>query len=335
MTGLIAVESKVMNNGAAGYENFFAKWIKYVSNPASVKAYTKGVKNFFNFCKGNGISSIDRDVIQAYREYLNPAKTGAKYKASTANLYLTATKLFCGFLYQERIIEINVAERIKNFKVSEQHTKDALSASTTKRIITSFDIVQAEIEKDTALTGKKRQASIFKNVRDKAIYAIMTCCGLRCVEVQRANKADLVNRGEKTFLQVQGKGRDDKAECVEVPSGVLNLVNQYLAERGVLVDDAPLFASVSRRNFGGRLTTNSISRIIKGIFRANGIDTPRITAHSLRHTCANTMILNNVDLRRVQEVLRHRNITVTQRYLHELDRYNNGGECVAAAAFGL
>ena len=113
------------------------------------------------------------------------------------------------------------------------------------------------------------------------------------------------------------------------------MVKNYLNLRGVVADDAPLFASVSRRNFGGRLTTNSISRLVKGIFRQNGIDSEKITAHSLRHTCANTMITNGVELRRVQEVLRHRNITVTQRYLHELDRYNNGGESVVAAAFGF
>ena len=151
----------------------------------------------------------------------------------------------------------------------------------------------------------------------------------------RANVGDLVTRGEKIFLQVQGKGRDDKAECVEVPAPVMNLINMYLADRAGVVDDAPLFASVSHRNFGGRLTTTSISRIIKETLRNNGINSSRITAHSLRHTCANTMILNGVDLRRVQEVLRHKNITVTQRYLHELDRYNNGGENICAAAFGL
>lgn len=314
MTGLIKAESKITKVAVDNQIDLVAKWITFAQvKPASVRAYTKGVKNFFAFLKANAISNITREVLTSYREYL-----GGKYKAASANLYLTATKLFVGFLYQEGVIATNVAERIKNFKVSEQHAKDALSAQTTKKIIGGFD------------------TSSIKGKRDKAIVALMVTAGLRCCEVVRANVGDLVNRGEKVFLQVQGKGRDDKAECVEVPAPVMNLIKAYLDARGnKLADDAPLFASLSRRNFGGRLTTTSISRIIKSTLRANGIDSPRLTAHSLRHTAATTMILNGVDLRRVQEVLRHKSIGVTERYLHELDRYNNGGESICAAAFGL
>ena len=313
MKGLVAVESKVMTTATASYEALFAKWIEFAQvKPASVASYTKGVKNFFAFVQGNGFSEITREVLLSYREHL-----GAEYKAATANLYLTATKLFVAFLHQEGVIATNCAERIKNFKVSEEHAKDALSAETTRNIIAAFDT--------STLRGK----------RDMAIYTTMTTCGLRCVEVARADVGDIVQRGEKIFLHVQGKGRDDRKECVELPAGVYKLIQAYLHERGNLSADMPLFASVSHRNNAERLTTNSISRLIKGIFRDNGIDSERVTAHSLRHTCANAMITNGVELRRVQEVLRHKSVRVTERYLHELDRYNNGGESVAAKAFGI
>lgn len=313
MAGLVAVESKVMTTATQNYGALFAKWLEFAQvKPASVASYTKGVKNFFAFVQAAGVSEINRDVLLSYREHL-----GATYRAATANLYLTATKLFVSFLHQEGVIATDVADRIKNFKVSEEHAKDALSAETTRKIIASFDV--------STLRGK----------RDAAIYTTMTSCGLRCVEVARANVGDIVPRGEKFFLQVQGKGRDDKRECVELPPGVYKLIRNYLDERGKLSADMPLFASVSHRNNAERLTTNSISRLIKGILRANGIDSERVTAHSLRHTCANTMITNGVELRRVQEVLRHKSVRVTERYLHELDRYNNGGESVAAKAFGL
>ena len=313
MTGLVVSESKVTSMPMANSADLIQRWVAFAQvKPASVKAYTKGAKNFLGYMKVNGISNITREVLISYRAFL-----GEKYKAASANLYLTATKLFVTFLYQEKIIGVDAAQHVKGFKVSEQHAKDALSAETTKKIIGGFD------------------TSTLKGKRDAAIYAAMTTCGLRCVEVMRANVADMVNRGEKIFLYVQGKGRDDKAECVEIPRGVYNLINGYLAERGKVGSDAPLFASVSHRNFGGRLTTTSISRIIKGIFRANGIDSPRVTAHSLRHTCATVMIEAGHPLRQVQEVMRHKNITVTQRYLHELDRFTNGGESICAAAFGL
>lgn len=310
MTDLIATERKVTKASSA---DLIQRWVLFAQvKPASVKAYTKGAKNFLGYMKANGISNINREVLISYRAFL-----GEKYKAASANLYLTATKLFVTFLYQEGKIVVDAAQHVKGFKVSEQHAKDALSAETTKKIIGNFD------------------TSTLKGKRNAAIYATMTTCALRCVEVMRANIADMVKRGEKIFLYVQGKGRDDKTECVEIPRGVYNLIKSYICERGEVGNEEPLFASVSHRNYGGRLTTTSISRIIKGIFRANGIDSPRITAHSLRHTAATTMIQAGHPLRQVQEVLRHKNISVTQRYLHELDRFSNGGESLCAAAFGL
>ena len=309
----------------------FAKWIKFAQvKPASVAGYTKGVKNFFSFAKANGISDITRDVLLSYREYLRPItaeerRQGIKgvvgvradFKAATSNLYMTATKLFTTFLYQQGIISVNVSERIKNFKVSEQHAKDPLEPDTVKKILASIDT--------KTLSGK----------RDVALFATMAVCGLRCCEISRANIGDVVKRGTKKFLHVQGKGRDTKEECVELPQGVCKLIRSYLNKRGTVTNDAPLFASTSHRNSEDRITTNSISRLVKSILRANGLDSDRLTAHSLRHTAATTMINNGVELRRVQEVLRHKSVTVTERYLADLDRYNNGGECVAAEKFGL
>jgi site-specific recombinase XerD len=233
---------------------------------------------------------------------------------------LTSAKLFATFLYQQKIISVNVAERIKNFKTDEGHAKDALEANTVKKILANLK---------TSTLGEKR---------DAAIFASMVCCGLRDIEVVRANVDDMVNRGEKIFLYLQGKGRDDKGDCVELPQGVYRLIQVYLAERKAITritETSPLFASVSNRNNDGRLTTTSISRLIKGILRDNGIDSKRVTSHSLRHTCATVMLQNGVELRKVQEVLRHKSVTVTERYLHDLKRYNNNGESIAAAAFGL
>lgn len=331
MKGLITVESKIIKKPTPDYDLLFAEWIKFAQvKPTSVAGYTKGVKNFFAFARANGISEITRDVLLSYRAYLAPitdeeaaqgkkavAGVRAGFKAATANLYLTATKLFVTFLYQKGIIPANVSERIKNFKVSEEHSKDPLEPDTVKKII-------ASIETET-LSGK----------RDVALFATMVSCGLRCVEISRANIRDIVPRGTKNFLYVQGKGRDDKAQCVELPAGVYKLIRSYLDTRGDVSKNAPLFASTSHRNSEERITTNSISRLIKGILRKNKLDSERLTAHSLRHTCATVMINNGVELRRVKDVLRHKSVVVTERYLKDIDRYNNGGECKAAEQFGL
>ena len=74
---------------------------------------------------------------------------------------------------------------------------------------------------------------------------------------------------------------------------------------------------------------------MKGAMKAAGYDSKRLTAHSLRHTDATTALQKGASLRDVQQVLRHTSITVTQVYLHELDRLNNNAEDLNAAAFGL
>lgn len=293
--------------------NLADKWIAFVQVSASSrKTYEKGIKRFKDYMTANQIITPTRGDMVSYREYL-----GRKYQPTTANLYLTATKLFFEFLAVEGYIEKNPCEHLKGFKIKTTHKKAALSVSMTKTVINKFDT--------STLAGK----------RDKSLYALMTSCGLRCIEVVRANISDIEQVSGVIRLNVQGKGRTQKDAAVTIPAGVYSLICEYLKARGVVNADSPLFASVSNRNFGGRLTTTSISRIIKHALREGGYDSPRLTAHSLRHTAATVSLKNGASLREVQDLLRHSNIAVTQIYLHELDTLKNPASSIAASAFGF
>ena len=295
----------------SSYFNLIEKWIAYAQvSKSSVKSYTKGIRRLMEYCRENSISEPSRDVMTSYREYLR-----GKYAPATANLYLTAAKLFFSFLYVEGFIKVNPAERVKGLKVQAGHKKDALGEVDTKKILDSFDT--------STLTGK----------RDKAMFALMVTAGLRTIEVSRADVADIIQQDGKYFLLVQGKGRTEKDAMVRITDGVYNLIQDYLNCRAD--DNAPLFGSISRRNKGERITTNSISRIVKTAMRRAGYDSKRLTAHSLRHTAATTALKAGATLRQVQQVLRHSSINVTTIYLHDLDRLNNNAEELNAAAFGL
>ena len=74
------------------------------------------------------------------------------------------------------------------------------------------------------------------------------------------------------------------------------------------------------------MTTKSISRIIKDIFKVNNLDSDRLTAHSLRHTCATLNILNGGTIEETQQLLRHSNINTTMIYNQSLKRDNNNSE---------
>ena len=279
--------------------------------PASVKAYRKGIRNLANFFNLHKITTPTRDSLVAYREYL-----AGKYAVTTCNLYLTSAKLFFNFLSVEGYLAKNPAEHLKGLKVDNTtHKKDALSSDMVKAILGTFNT--------STLQGK----------RDKAIFALMATAGLRTIEIRRADISDIALRDGKYFLQVQGKGRNDKSESVQIADGVFNLISDYLNSR---TDNAGnLFGSLSRRNYGGRLTTTSISRIVKNALIRAGYNSRRLTAHSLRHTAATVALKAGATLRQVQQVLRHKNIAVTQIYLHDLDRLTNNAESLVARAFGI
>lgn len=289
------------------------RWIAFAQVSASSRlAYQKGIKRLQEYITANQIITPTRGEMIAYREHL-----GRKYQPTTANLYLSAAKLFFGFLAVEGYISINPCEHLKGFKISSEHKKSALSAEMTKAVVNKFD------------------TSTLQGIRNKAMYALMTSCGLRCCEVARCSVSNIENVGGVIRLHIQGKGRTQADAAVTIPAGVFDLICAYLKARGVVTADSPLFASVSHRNFGGRLTTVSISRIIKKALREGGYDSPRLTAHSLRHTAATVALKNGASLREVQDLLRHANISVTQVYLHELDSLQNQASSIAASAFGF
>ena len=151
-----------------------ARWIQFAQvSASSVQAYDKGIKRLAEYFSAANITAPTRADLISYRDYL-----GRKYQPTTANLYLTTAKLFFSFLHVEGFISVNPAEHLKGFKISSNHKKAALSVEQTKTVIKNFD------------TNK------LQGIRDKAIYALMTACGLRCVEVQRANISDLYKVGD-------------------------------------------------------------------------------------------------------------------------------------------
>lgn len=150
--------------------------------------------------------------------------------------------------------------------------------------------------------------------------------GLRTHEVIKANIGDIRQQAGEALLYVHGKGRDSKDEFVLLTQETLKPLYEYFQERGRLDDADPLFASLSDRNNNQRLTTRSIRRIIKEHLRGIGIDSKKLTAHSLRHTFATIAIMNGAPLLQVKEAMRHKSIDTTTIYAHAIDRITNGAE---------
>lgn len=272
--------------------------------------YRKALKRLFQYFAENNISQPTRSDLIAFRDELK-----AVNKASTVKTYLTATRLFFRWLEQEGLYK-NIADKIKGAKVEHGHKKDALTVDQVKDVIDTFTT-------DTEASTAKR---------DYAIFCLMVTCGLRTIEVVRADMEDLRTLGSKTVLYVQGKGKDEKSDYVIITREVEKAIRSYLATRTDATDKAPLFSSTSNNSRGKRLTTRTISGIVKERLKLAGLNSNRLTAHSLRHTAVTLSLLGGSTLQEARQFARHSNIATTEIYAHNLERIANPCEGIVSSS---
>ena len=296
-----------VNNLAAMIES----WLSFIRvAEKSAATYKTAIRQWKKYCDANKIFSPSRCDIANFIDGL----ISAEKSAATVNLYCTAIKLFYRWTALENLYP-NIADHFKSgVKESHGHKKSALTATQGGMLIRSI--------KGDKIIDK----------RNRAIIALTLTAGLRTIELQRANVGDIEEFDGRYFLRVCGKGRCDKSEKILIAAQVYELLKDYFSARGEVADNQPLFLS-HRRNLGGRLTTQTISKMIKKNLRGIGINSKKMTAHSLRHSAACQMILAGVELRQVQSVLRHKNINTTLIYLDEVDRLKNVAEQTVADAF--
>lgn len=293
--------------------DLYTRFIAYLDTSEKTRqTYTINLRQFFAYLANNGITRPSRADIIAYRDHIKA--TG--HKATTVQNYMAAVKIFFRWTATEGIYP-NVADHIKGAKVSRDHKKDYLTADQVSRILAGIDRTTAQ------------------GIRDYAIMALMVGCGLRDIEVVRANVEDLGTAAGHAVIYVQGKGRDDRNDYVKMPAQVEQAIRAYLRTRPSKRGNEPLFASMSRNNNGGRMTTRAVSGIVKTRMRNAGYDSERLTAHSLRHTAVTLALLNGNTLEEAQDFARHRNITTTMIYNHAIDHANNHcADDVCNAIFG-
>lgn len=256
---------------------------------------------------GKNFLSADRNIFIEYKKFLSNT-----VKPATGRLYLTVVKLFIKWLASVDSEITDYASDVSNIKIdSTSHAKDALTADEGRKLLASLNI------KDDSE----------KNLRNRAMITLMITLGLRTVEITRLDVGDIVTLRGELFLQIFGKGRSGKNDFVMLPSKCHELIQDYLAVReklhGKPTAKAPMFVSTSRSNKGQRLQATAISRIAKLALIDAGFNSPRLTAHSLRHTAATLMISSGADIAAVQKVLRHKSINTTMIYRHDLDLFSN------------
>ncbi len=171
-----------------------------------------------------------------------------------------------------------------------------------------------DIQQITALLGAP-DTSCLLGSRDRAILETIYSAGLRISELTGLNTADLDELGE--VLRIRGKGR--KERMVPLGTKAIEAIDAYIAMRKAEMGIDPRGALFVNR-FGQRLSDRSIRRKLDGYLFAAGIDI-HISPHVLRHSFATHMLNAGADLRSVQEMLGHENLSTTQIYTHITSRH--------------
>jgi len=298
-----ATSERIFGEGLIGRFAMFAG----VSENSRI-TYTKSLRQMFRYFADNGVANPSRENLIAWVEEM---KSSGK-AASTIQLYTAAAKVFFRWTAQDGLYP-NIADHLKTgVKLNHNHKRDALSADQCKELVTSV------------------KGNSVKDLRDKAILSVMTTAGLRTVEVVRVNVGDVRFERGKVFLYVQGKGHSQADEKVLLSRQAHKAITVYLKARGKVQATEPLFTSTSNRNKNGRLDTQAVRKMVKKNLRGIGLDSPRLSAHSLRHSVATNLIEAKVALPQVQMVMRHKSLSTTMIYQHAYERYNNDGEQILA-----
>lgn len=287
--------------------------------PLTWKSYSVSMRCFFQWLADNGITRPERKDIKNYAAWLSephesrkPTAKGQKppiitYSAGTQASYLMPVKMFFEWAEEERLYP-NIAKRIKGAKVNNNaHKKDAFTKE-------DYPIILNSIDRSTD-AGK----------RDYAMISLCLFCGLRTIELQRANVGNLETLAGSHVLYVQHKGHDEADDFHKLPAELYAVIQEYLQTRGKLSAADPLFAGTGNRN-KGRMEEPTISKIIKQRLIDAGYNSRRLTAHSLRHTAITNLIESGATLRDAQIFAGHKDPKTTCIYIHDIDRKNQNFE---------
>lgn len=266
--------------------------------------YERYLKKFLEFSKVSKPEQISQDLVRQYRLWLNRQHSFAKategkpdgLKKNTQNYYLIALRNFLKYLAKQDVKTL-AADKIELGKQSE-------------RQVTFLD--NDEVERLLATPIDKS----FKSLRDKAILELLFSTGLRVSELCSLN-CDSFNLRSQEF-PVRGKG--DKVRLVFLSDDAINALKHYLEKRQDI--DPALFVRCVKnpsKTENLRLTSRSVERLIKYYAAKAGIS-KKVTPHTMRHSFATDLLLNGADIRSVQELLGHSNITTTQIYTHITDK---------------
>jgi len=281
------VEKGLSNNTQRNYEQYlklFTQWLKHVRE-----------KNLLPH-------KLTPDHIWNYRLYLartHKSPTGKLLAKKSQNYYLIALRVFLDFL-ADRDIESLPSSKVK---LAKQKTIESISFLDVR-----------DIEKLLAIPDVDTPSGL----RDKTIIELFFSSGMRISELTALNVDQMSfledKKTDRTYeLSIVGKG--SHVRTIFISPRAAKLLRKYLALRHKDMLK-PLFINFRSKNeSSSRLSSRYIQKMISKFALVAGIS-KKVTPHTLRHTYATDLLSHGADLRSVQELLGHKNVSTTQVYTH-------------------
>ncbi len=282
-----------------GAMQLLSMWLKgrEIQNQSehTLDAYFRDVSGFIDFCY---LKNIELKQIEAsdLREYLAYKVEQDQLSASSLQRHLTSIRQFMKWAKEGRYLEINPADDLQLKRQS-------------RPLPGMIDIETVNMIMDQAAPEQPIPQQLW--YRDKALLELLYSSGLRLAEIQGLNIQDI--DFERLLLRITGKGNKTRI----VPFGgkakesLLHWLQIYRIWQGTFEPTAAVFISQK----GQRLSPRQIENRVKYQAQRAGVNVD-LHPHLLRHCFASHMLANSRDLRSVQEMLGHRNLSTTQIYTH-------------------
>jgi len=270
------------------YIDKFINYLKIERNSSehTIVNYSVDLRDFGNFLGDIRIESVNYLVLRRYLAHMREKN----FSKRTVARKLASLRSFFRFLYREGYLKTNPASSVATPKL-DKRLPLFLDTDEVVRLIESPD------EKD--LMGR----------RDRAILETLYSSGMRVSELVGLNMDNVDFIGG--VAKVSGKGK--KERLTPIGDKALRVIRNYLDKRGVkkLKDKKAIFLNKN----GTRLTDRSVRRVVDKYIRRVALRED-ISPHTLRHCFATHLLNRGADLRSVQELLGHMNLSTTQIYTH-------------------
>ena len=253
-------------------------------------SYKTDLELYLGFIKEKGINSLEDIKSSDIESYMVFLQEDNKDTVTTVARKLTSIKNFHSFLEKEGITSKNVGVGIKRPKLR-------------KTVVRSLSV--SDVDKLLDITLK----SPF-DYRNKAMLELIYGTGLRVSELVNLtlNNIDFTN----CIIRIVGKGNKERI----IPLGEYSMyyLNLYMERRNSLLKKN-ICDALFLNNHGKKITRQGFFKILKGLLKEKGLD-PDVSPHTLRHSFATHLLNSGADLRSIQEMLGHSDISTTRIYTH-------------------